>query len=91
MGTAEQVSLQCEPRLSRIFISYASQNLPISAMCLQKSLLINGFCRQDLADLLNEIEEHVRPINSVLIRGMAEKLQTMVNESELEAPRTESV
>lgn len=29
--------------------------------------------RQDLADLLNEMEEHVRPINSVLIREMAEK------------------
>lgn len=99
MGAAGQVSLQSEPRASRIFISYASQDLPIalaiaspsgllSAMCLQKSILINGFLhagdefkkielRQDLADLFNEREEHVRPINPVLIREMAEKLQSM--------------
>ena len=30
MGAAGQVSLQSEPRVSRIFISYASQDLPIA-------------------------------------------------------------
>jgi TIR domain len=44
--------------------------------------------RKNLTDILSEMEEHVRPTNTILIRDMAEKLQTMIKESEHEAPHT---
>jgi len=37
------------------------------------------------------MEERVRPINTVLIREMAEKLDSMVKESEPEAPYASTV
>jgi len=48
MGAAGQVSLQSEPRVSRIFISYASQDLPIAPA------LANAF-RIALGDVFAEI------------------------------------
>lgn len=48
MGAARQVSLQFEPRVSRIFISYASQDLPIA-------LAIANAFRISLGDVFAEI------------------------------------
>jgi hypothetical protein len=42
--------------------------------------------RQNLAEILNEMEEHIRPTNTILIRDMAEKFLTMVKDSDHDAP-----